>query len=87
MPTDMRALQDFEEEDKLQITMNDVITIIEGRSVCVESKFSYKKQFLNKITGFESQACVCQCRMKVIPTRRQMHLLLTLDSFHCGKLL
>lgn len=34
MPTDMRALQDFEEEDKLQITMNDVITIIEGRSVC-----------------------------------------------------
>lgn len=34
MPTDMRALQDFEEEDKLQIKMNDVITIIEGRSVC-----------------------------------------------------
>lgn len=33
MPTDMRALQDFEEEDKLQIKMNDVITIIEGRSV------------------------------------------------------
>uniref|UniRef100_A0A672GGK7 Activated CDC42 kinase 1 n=1 Tax=Salarias fasciatus TaxID=181472 RepID=A0A672GGK7_SALFA len=32
MPTDMRALQDFEEEDKLQITMNDVITIIEGRA-------------------------------------------------------
>lgn len=32
MPTDMRALQDFEEEDKLQIQMNDVITIIEGRS-------------------------------------------------------
>lgn len=33
MPTDMKALQDFEEEDKLQIKMNDVITIIEGRSV------------------------------------------------------
>ncbi|XP_069552567.1 activated CDC42 kinase 1 isoform X2 [Brachyistius frenatus] len=32
MPTEMRALQDFEEEDKLQITMNDVITIIEGRA-------------------------------------------------------
>uniref|UniRef100_A0A672YSW1 Tyrosine kinase non receptor 2 n=1 Tax=Sphaeramia orbicularis TaxID=375764 RepID=A0A672YSW1_9TELE len=31
----MRALQDFEEEDKLQIKMNDVITIIEGRSVCI----------------------------------------------------
>ncbi|CAN9506466.1 unnamed protein product [Ophioblennius macclurei] len=32
MPTDMRALQDFEEDDKLQIKMNDVITIIEGRA-------------------------------------------------------
>uniref|UniRef100_A0AAV2L7I0 Activated CDC42 kinase 1 n=1 Tax=Knipowitschia caucasica TaxID=637954 RepID=A0AAV2L7I0_KNICA len=32
MPTDMRTLQDFEEEDKLQIKMNDVITIIEGRA-------------------------------------------------------
>ncbi|XP_023250825.1 activated CDC42 kinase 1-like isoform X2 [Seriola lalandi dorsalis] len=32
MPTDMRALQDFEEEDKLEIKMNDVITIIEGRA-------------------------------------------------------
>nr|XP_015810966.2 activated CDC42 kinase 1 [Nothobranchius furzeri] len=32
MPTDMRALQDFEEEDKLQIKMSDVITIIEGRA-------------------------------------------------------
>uniref|UniRef100_A0A3Q3LVT7 Activated CDC42 kinase 1 n=1 Tax=Mastacembelus armatus TaxID=205130 RepID=A0A3Q3LVT7_9TELE len=32
MPTDMRALQDFEEEDKLQIKMNDIITIIEGRA-------------------------------------------------------
>ncbi|XP_039620417.1 tyrosine kinase, non-receptor, 2b isoform X4 [Polypterus senegalus] len=32
MPTDMRALQDFEELDKLQIQMNDVITIIEGRA-------------------------------------------------------
>ncbi|KAL1006536.1 hypothetical protein UPYG_G00073570 [Umbra pygmaea] len=32
MPTDMRALQDFEEEDKLQIQMNDIITIIEGRA-------------------------------------------------------
>uniref|UniRef100_A0A3P9LQB3 Activated CDC42 kinase 1 n=2 Tax=Oryzias latipes TaxID=8090 RepID=A0A3P9LQB3_ORYLA len=32
MPTDMRALQDFEEEGKLQIKMNDVITIIEGRA-------------------------------------------------------
>ncbi|XP_031705994.1 activated CDC42 kinase 1 isoform X1 [Anarrhichthys ocellatus] len=32
MPTDMKALQDFEEEDKLQIKMNDIITIIEGRA-------------------------------------------------------
>uniref|UniRef100_H3AAW0 Tyrosine kinase, non-receptor, 2b n=1 Tax=Latimeria chalumnae TaxID=7897 RepID=H3AAW0_LATCH len=29
-PTDMRALQDFEEPDKLLIQMNDVITVIEG---------------------------------------------------------
>ncbi|KAM6918331.1 activated CDC42 kinase 1-like [Xenentodon cancila] len=32
MPTDMCALQDFEEPDKLQIQINDVITIIEGRA-------------------------------------------------------
>ncbi|KAJ8375884.1 hypothetical protein SKAU_G00064640 [Synaphobranchus kaupii] len=32
MPTDMRALQDFEEPDKLLIQLNDVITIIEGRA-------------------------------------------------------
>nr|XP_029518505.1 activated CDC42 kinase 1-like [Oncorhynchus nerka] len=32
MPTDMKALQDFEEPDKLQITINDIITIIEGRA-------------------------------------------------------
>uniref|UniRef100_A0A087XL08 Activated CDC42 kinase 1 n=1 Tax=Poecilia formosa TaxID=48698 RepID=A0A087XL08_POEFO len=32
LPTDMKALQDFEEEEKLQIQMNDVITIIEGRA-------------------------------------------------------
>ncbi|XP_065126098.1 tyrosine kinase, non-receptor, 2b isoform X2 [Paramisgurnus dabryanus] len=32
LPTDMRALQDFDEPDKLQIHMNDVITIIEGRA-------------------------------------------------------
>nr|XP_030715300.1 activated CDC42 kinase 1 isoform X18 [Globicephala melas] len=31
-PTDMRALQDFEESDKLHIQMNDVITVIEGRA-------------------------------------------------------
>lgn len=31
MPTDMCALQDFDEPDKLQIQINDVITIIEGR--------------------------------------------------------
>ncbi|KAI5092647.1 activated CDC42 kinase 1 isoform X3, partial [Silurus meridionalis] len=30
MPTDMRALQDFDEPDKLHIQINDVITIIEG---------------------------------------------------------
>lgn len=30
-PTDMRALQDFEEADKLHIQMNDIITVIEGR--------------------------------------------------------
>lgn len=29
----MRALQDFEDDDKLQIKANDVITIIEGRWV------------------------------------------------------
>lgn len=33
MPTDMCALEDFEEPDKLHIQMNDVITIIEGRWV------------------------------------------------------
>lgn len=27
----MRALQDFEEPDKLHIQMNDIITVIEGR--------------------------------------------------------
>ncbi|XP_028284299.1 tyrosine kinase, non-receptor, 2b isoform X3 [Parambassis ranga] len=32
MPTDMCALQDFDEPDKLQIQINDVITIIEGRA-------------------------------------------------------
>ncbi|XP_026229989.1 tyrosine kinase, non-receptor, 2b isoform X2 [Anabas testudineus] len=32
MPTDMCALQDFDEPDKLQIQVNDVITIIEGRA-------------------------------------------------------
>ncbi|XP_070701937.1 tyrosine kinase, non-receptor, 2b [Pempheris klunzingeri] len=32
MPTDMCALQDFEEPDKLHIQINDVITIIEGRA-------------------------------------------------------
>ncbi|XP_062987832.1 activated CDC42 kinase 1 isoform X2 [Elgaria multicarinata webbii] len=31
-PTDMRALQDFEEPDKLLIEMNDIITVIEGRA-------------------------------------------------------
>ncbi|XP_039344119.1 activated CDC42 kinase 1 isoform X4 [Mauremys reevesii] len=30
-PTDMRALQDVEEPEKLHIQMNDVITVIEGR--------------------------------------------------------
>ncbi|XP_072264381.1 activated CDC42 kinase 1 isoform X4 [Pyxicephalus adspersus] len=30
-PTDMRALQDFQEPDKLHIQINDVITVIEGR--------------------------------------------------------
>lgn len=33
MPTDMCALQDFDEADKLHIQVNDVITIIEGRWV------------------------------------------------------
>uniref|UniRef100_A0A3B3XFB7 Activated CDC42 kinase 1 n=1 Tax=Poecilia mexicana TaxID=48701 RepID=A0A3B3XFB7_9TELE len=32
MPTDMCALQDFDELDKLHIQVNDVITIIEGRA-------------------------------------------------------
>ncbi|XP_063772588.1 activated CDC42 kinase 1 isoform X3 [Pseudophryne corroboree] len=31
-PTDMRALQDFQEPDKLHIQMDDVITVIEGRA-------------------------------------------------------
>ncbi|XP_077592135.1 activated CDC42 kinase 1 [Stigmatopora nigra] len=31
-PTDMRALQDSTEDDKLHIQMNDVITIIDGRA-------------------------------------------------------
>nr|XP_028587733.1 activated CDC42 kinase 1 isoform X2 [Podarcis muralis] len=31
-PTDMRALQDFDEPDKLHIEMNDIITVIEGRA-------------------------------------------------------
>lgn len=35
MPTDMCALQDFDEPDKLHILINDVITIIEGRWVCL----------------------------------------------------
>ncbi|KAF3836258.1 hypothetical protein F7725_028816, partial [Dissostichus mawsoni] len=63
MPTDMKALQDFEEEDKLQIKMNDVITMIEGRSVCYNShgctfknviSFSLAEQYFNTITGLES---------------------------------
>lgn len=33
MPTDMCALEDFDEPDKLHIQINDVITIIEGRWV------------------------------------------------------
>lgn len=32
MPTDMCALEDFDEPDKLHIQMNDVITVIEGRA-------------------------------------------------------
>uniref|UniRef100_A0A8C7M7S8 Activated CDC42 kinase 1 n=1 Tax=Oncorhynchus kisutch TaxID=8019 RepID=A0A8C7M7S8_ONCKI len=32
MPTDMRSLQDFDEPDKLQINMNDIITVVEGRA-------------------------------------------------------
>ena len=61
----MRALQDFEEEDKLQIKMNDVITIIEGRSVCHSPTHTHThtQQYFNQITGFESLACVCQCRL------------------------
>lgn len=35
MPTDMCALQDFDEPDKLLIQVNDVITIIEGRWVLI----------------------------------------------------
>ncbi|XP_075427115.1 activated CDC42 kinase 1 isoform X3 [Ascaphus truei] len=31
-PTDMRALQDFQEQDKLHIQLNEVITVIEGRA-------------------------------------------------------
>lgn len=33
MPTDMCALEDFDEPDKLHIQINDVITIVEGRWV------------------------------------------------------
>lgn len=54
MPTDMRALQDFEEEDKLQIKMSDVITIIEGRSVFLQvldsRKFLRSRQDYNQMT-------------------------------------
>uniref|UniRef100_H2M169 Activated CDC42 kinase 1 n=1 Tax=Oryzias latipes TaxID=8090 RepID=H2M169_ORYLA len=32
LPTDMCALQDFDEPDKLQIKVNEVITVIEGRA-------------------------------------------------------
>ncbi|XP_029686600.1 tyrosine kinase, non-receptor, 2b isoform X2 [Takifugu rubripes] len=32
MPTDMCALEDFDEPDKLHIQLNDIITIIEGRA-------------------------------------------------------
>lgn len=35
MPTDMCALEDFDEPDKLHIQANDIITIIEGRWVYV----------------------------------------------------
>lgn len=31
MPTDVCALQDFDEQEKLLIQIDDVITIIEGR--------------------------------------------------------
>lgn len=51
MPTDMRALQDFEEEGKLQIKMNDVITIIEGRLVKPETRFLHRLLQLCSITG------------------------------------
>ena len=40
-PTDMRALQDFEEPDKLHIQMNDIITVIEGR-YCTGWEGSYR---------------------------------------------
>lgn len=62
MPTDMRALQDFEDEGKLQIQMNDVITIIEGRSVShagslwsLTAGFFYRKQHQLNICVYKSE--------------------------------
>lgn len=50
MPTDMCALQDFEEPDKLHIQVNDVITIIEGRWVCLQVFFFFQWHFRQEFT-------------------------------------
>lgn len=58
MPTDMCALQNFEEVNKLQIQVNDVITIIEGRYV-----WSTNELHINILSSlcFSMHACVCAC--------------------------
>lgn len=58
MPTDMRALQDFEEDDKLQIKANDVITIIEGRSVHTVTLFSEVVSLYGILWFFTVLGCV-----------------------------
>lgn len=61
MPTDMRALQDFEEDDKLQIKANDIITIIEGRSVYAwqhSAELWYSNQFSDKNSYFKPTLAV-----------------------------
>lgn len=60
MPTDMRALQDFEEDDKLQIKANDVITIIEGRSVHTVTLFSEVVSLYGILWFFTVLGCACE---------------------------
>lgn len=54
MPTDMCALQDFDEPDKLQIQVDDIITIIEGRWVIKGLKIVIKPTHQGR---FKVQTC------------------------------